>query len=287
MKETGHVITAAQLQARLGDEHLVLFDCRFALTAPSQGYASYLAAHIPGAWYLDLEADLSGPAAAHGGRHPLPDAEALAEKLSIAGVDADAQVVVYDDGGGMAPRAWWLLRYLGHPRVAVLDGGWSGWRAFGGTQTAELPERNPKRFPLDIQTDWVVAVPDVRRIASGETSGLLLDARAAARYRGDVEPIDPKAGHIPGAVNAPWEENLNADGTWKSTEALRARFAPVVRQAGDDAAVVAYCGSGVTACANLFALTLAGYPRARLYAGSWSDWCSYDDHPIATDTKSR
>ncbi|MDQ0190012.1 sulfurtransferase [Alicyclobacillus cycloheptanicus] len=276
------LMTARQLQQQLGSPNLVVFDCRFSLADREAGRNAYLAGHIPGAFYLDLEQDLSGQKGTHGGRHPLPNPQELAAKLGAAGVDDQASVVVYDDGGGMAARAWWLIRYLGHEQVAVLDGGWKAWLAAGGAADTGMPKLHPTTFPLDVREDWVLSVDDVMQIVAGERAGRLVDARAAVRYRGEVEPLDPKAGHIPGAANLPWESHLQPDGTWKPAQALREAIAPLVQSAGDAANVVNYCGSGVTACANVFALALAGFGDSKLYAGSWSDWCSYDDLPVAT-----
>lgn len=272
------LITVEALRSRLGEAGLVVFDCRFVLGKPHAGREAYLDGHIPGAFYLELEQDLSGPRQAHGGRHPLPDPAELADKLGAAGVTDGVQVVVYDAGGGMAQRAWWLIRYLGLDSVSVLDGGFPAWQAAGGPVTAELPQPRPAQFPLRVRREWVVPVEEVRAVASGLKPGLLVDARARARFRGDVEPIDPVAGHIPGARNAPWEEGVDSDGRWKGPEAQRDRF----RFVQDPRQVIAYCGSGVTACANLFAMALAGLDGARLYPGSWSDWISYPEHPVAT-----
>ncbi|MCL6445442.1 MAG: sulfurtransferase, partial [Alicyclobacillus sp.] len=229
------------LEAKLAGIQLVLFDCRFSLADPNKGRSQYLAGHIPGAYYLDLEQDLSGPKAKHGGRHPLPDPQELANKLGTAGVHAGVQVVVYDAGEGMAPRAWWLIRYLGHDQVAVLDGGLPAWERAGQPLTDDVPEPNPAIFPLAVRHDWVVDVRDVEAIVAGDAPGVLIDARARERYRGDVEPLDPKAGHIPGAVNAPWQENIDAAGHWHPAVMLRQKFNRLI-QPGQP--IVAYCGSG-------------------------------------------
>jgi thiosulfate/3-mercaptopyruvate sulfurtransferase len=271
------LISAHDLNDLLKSRNVVVFDCRFSLASKGQGFESYGQGHIPTAYYLDLEADLSAPASAHGGRHPLPNLSEFAEKLGTAGVTVDTPVVVYDDGEGMAPRAWWLLRYVGHADVSILDGGFSAWQSHRLEVSAQVP--NPRfggAYPLRVQTGLVASLETVEAISQQSVPGTLLDSRAANRYRGEVEPIDPVAGHIPGALNAPWTEGLDADGYWKSAASQQQRFALAAK--GED--LVVYCGSGVTACANLFALELAGITDAKLYPGSWSDWCSYPNHKI-------
>ncbi|MCL6452317.1 MAG: sulfurtransferase [Alicyclobacillus sp.] len=273
--------TPAELAKALQEDAsaLVVFDCRFSLGQPNAGFDAYQCGHIPTAYYLHLEHDLSGPRGTHGGRHPLPDAEVLAAKLAAAGVTEDREVVVYDAGGGMAARAWWLLRYVGLDRVRVLDGGWTAWVAGGFPVETAIPAPRSGQFTARVHSDWVVSTADVEQMVRGERPGLLVDARAANRYRGEMEPIDPVAGHIPGAVNRPWEEGLRPDGTWQPGDWQRQRFESLC---SPERPLVMYCGSGVTACANLFALHLAGLPDARLYPGSWSDWCSVPEHPVAT-----
>ena len=273
------LISAPELHERLltQPERTVVFDCRFRLGQATAGLEQYLEAHIPGAWFLDLEKDLSDPVGNHGGRHPLPNSRTLADKLGSAGVTTGTLAVVYDDGDGMAPHAWWLLRYLGHAEVRVLNGGLSAWKKGGYDLSDELPTPRLQVFPLNLQQDFVVSVQEVQEMVSGKRTGLLVDARAAERYRGEVEPLDPKAGHIPGATNAPWMESFSADGEWKSAPEQELRFQGLP----PDGPVVAYCGSGVTACVNVLALALAGFSNVKLYAGSWSDWCSYDTLPVA------
>jgi thiosulfate/3-mercaptopyruvate sulfurtransferase len=277
------LMSVQALSERLSSDDTVVFDCRFDLHHPQMGREAYLSAHIPGAYYLDLEQDLSGPAVPGRGRHPLPDPEALAVKLGAAGVDEQATVVVYDEGEGTAPRAWWLIRYLGHSRVYVLDGGWPAWLAAGHDTSAEIPGPRFKSFPLSVRQDWIVSADDVMQVVRGERQALLVDARAPERYRGEIEPLDPKAGHIPGAVNAPWQEGLDADGRWKSAAQQLERFRRIgLAPEQTDTEVICYCGSGVTACANLLALEIAGIRGARLYPGSWSEWCASPDRPVAT-----
>ncbi len=273
------LVTADELHRMLSAGEVVVFDCRFVLTDPDAGRRRYEQGHIPGAVYLDLERDLSGPVTPTSGRHPLPDPRDLARKLGDSGVGEGTSVVVYDGGEGMAPRAWWLIRYLGHDDVRVLDGGLDSWVRAGYELSAEEPAPPPRTFTPRVRADWVVDVSEVERAVAGENDLLLIDARAAERYRGEVEPLHPKAGHIPGARNAPWEEGVDHDGRWRSPEEQRARFEPLLE---GGAQVVSYCGSGVTACANLFALELAGIRNAKLYPGSWSQWCSDDSRPVAT-----
>lgn len=273
-----NLIDVAALEDRLGDDELRVLDVRFDLADPAAGRTAYEAGHLPGAIYLHLDDDLSGRTAAdgRGGRHPLPDPQALAARLGALGVGGAHDVVAYDDGGGaMAARAWWLLRWIGHQRVRVLDGGFAAWRAAGGAVDAAAPsyppatlEARPDRAMV-VDADWV-------RAHLGEAGITLVDARAPERYRGTLEPIDPVAGHVPGAVNLPYADNL-VGGRFASAEALRGRYA----SAATADSVVVYCGSGVTAAHDALAMEEAGLGLPRLYAGSWSDWCSRDDAPVA------
>lgn len=274
--------SAQQLRSRLGRADVVVFDCRFSLANTAAGRQQYMEGHIPGALYLDLDHDLSSRKGVHGGRHPLPDVRELAEKFGAAGVGQGVSVIVYDGGEGTATRAWWLLRYLGHDAAYVLDGGWPIWLQAHHEIATELPVPSPRSFDLQLRTEWVTSVGDVEAVVAGRRRAVLLDARAPERYRGDVEPLDPRAGHIPGAANAPWTDGVSPDGTWKSPAEQRARFGGLELERTDAPEVMVYCGSGVTACADLFALELAGVTGAKLYAGSWSDWCSYADHQVAT-----
>jgi len=271
------LITVEELfnQLQQPDRQTVVFDCRFSLADKALGKRQYDWSHIPGSHFLDLEQDLSGPVGHHGGRHPLPDPTELSVKLGIYGVDNEARVVVYDAGEGMAARAWWLLRYLGHAQVQMLDGGWQAWNHAGYDTTGKPSAVNPKIFPLRLQPQMLVSLEDIL----GQSSGFkLLDARAAERFRGETEPLDAKAGHIPGAINSPWTDGLNTTGHWKDSAAQCARW-PNLKA---DEAIVSYCGSGVTACNNVFAMELAGIRNVRLYAGSWSDWCSYPERQVAS-----
>ena len=274
------LISAPELLQRLGDPDLRVLDTRYALADPLSGRLAYLEGHVPGAIFADLETDLSGevqPSGA-GGRHPLPDPETLARWLGEQGVGNSHTVVVYDDPstgqGFYAAHAWWLLRWLGQGKVQVLDGGWPAYLAAGGAISTEEPAFAPATFTAQVQPGWLIRADEVAALPARTT---LLDSRAAGRYRGETEPIDKKAGHIPGAGNLDWAGGLNPDGTFKVAAEQAERF-----PAGD---VVLYCGSGVSASANLLALALAGRepgPGARLYAGSWSDWISDDARPVAT-----
>lgn len=259
---------------------LVVVDCRFNLLKPEAGRAAWLDGHIPGAFYADLDRDLSAPRRPETGRHPLPDPEQLNVLFGSFGIGERTLVVAYDEGGGgLAARLWWLLRWLGHGPVVLLDGGLAAWQAAGLPVDREVPAPRPGRFE---GRSGQMPVRDARQVAEGLASGAirLLDMRAEERFLGRVEPIDPIAGHIPGAVNAPFGSNLTADNRFQPGEALAQRYAPLVdgRQPGD---VVCMCGSGVTACHGIFALELAGMPGAALYPGSWSEWIRSPDRPVA------
>ncbi|GAB2940261.1 sulfurtransferase [Streptomyces heilongjiangensis] len=267
------IITASDLAEELaGPRPPVLLDVRWQLGGPHQRPA-YDTAHIPGAVFVDLDAELAGPAG-EAGRHPLPDPETFGAVMRAAGVSADRPVVVYDGGlNWAAARAWWLLRWSGHPSVRVLDGGLAAW---DGPVTAELPVPEPGTF-----TPAPGALPllDADGAAALARSGLLLDARAAERYRGDVEPIDPVGGHIPGAVSAPTTENVTASGHFRSAAELADRFKGL--GATGDTEVGVYCGSGVSGAHQVLALAVAGIPAA-LYVGSWSEWSRDGSRPVAT-----
>ncbi|WP_330299018.1 sulfurtransferase [Streptomyces sp. NBC_00503] len=270
------VLSAAALKAELsGPRPPVLLDVRWQLGGPNQRPA-YEAGHLPGAVYVDLDAELAGPAG-EGGRHPLPDPEEFGAVMRRAGVSADTPVVVYDGGQGWAAaRAWWLLRWTGHARVRVLDGGLAAWTAGGGSLLTEVTPVERGDFKPN---PGAIGLLDADGAAALARTGLLLDARAGERYRGEVEPIDPVGGHIPGAVSAPTTENVGPDGLFLTADALRARFAEL----GADAAgaqVGVYCGSGVSGAHEVLALAAAGIPAA-LYAGSWSHWSADPARPVA------
>ena len=275
------LIDAAALRAHLDDPALSIFDCRFSLADPSAGRKAYLAGHVPGARHADIDDDLSGPRVAGvTGRHPLPDRHAWIARVEAWGVSPNHQVVAYDDSGGaFAARLWWMLRSIGHAAVAVLDGGWRAWVDAGYPTTTELPPD-----PAPSRTDYARRRPLTRVVTADEIDGrrqALLDARDAARFRGDVEPIDPVAGHIPGARFAASSGNLDERGFFKPRDALRRRFEALLEGApGHD--VVCYCGSGITAAHNILALRHAGFDEPALYAGSWSEWINDPSRGIAT-----
>ena len=271
------LISVEQLQAlREAATPLVLLDCGFDLGDPGAGERAHAAGHLPGARYVHLDRDLSGPKGQGGGRHPLPNRDALAASAGSWGVAPDVQVVTYDSQGGpYAARAWWLLRGLGHGAVAVLDGGAAAWRAAGA---AWVTEPTPAR-PLPPYPTAPAAMPtiDADTLLAGLGRLRVLDARAGERFRGEVEPLDPVAGHIPGATLRFFKDNLQADGRFKPAAQLRAEFEAL----GADDSAVQQCGSGVTACHNLLALAHAGLGTSILYPGSWSEWCSDRSRPVA------
>ncbi len=268
-----NLVAAAWLARHLDDPRVVVVDCRFALGDPHQGQQQYADGHILGAHYLDLNQNLSSPVQAHGGRHPLPELGAFSQTLTAMGVVSGGPtptlVVAYDDSRfAFAARLWWLLRYLGHDHGAVLDGGWAGWSNGGYPTSQDFPAPRSGKFTAAPRQDWLVDIDGVRHRQDGV---LLIDSRSPERYRGEVEPIDPVAGSIPGAVHYFWQNVSAENGQMKSPADLAHHWAEL--DAADDAIV--YCGSGVTACVNLLAQTLAGRPMTKLYAGGWSDWCSY------------
>lgn len=274
------LIDTATLHAHLDDPNWIIVDCRFSLADTEAGRRAYGESHLPGARYAHLDEDLSSPITPTTGRHPLPDPGGLGRKLGEWGIGNGTQVVVYDDMGGIlaAARLWWLLRWLGHAACAVLDGGFPAWRRAGLPLTDALPDRQPTTFEAQPDNQLWLTTTQIQALP-GEA--LLLDARAAARFRGEMEPIDPVAGHIPGSVNLPTEGNLIADGHFLPLAELRARFAAVL-DGRSPAAVIHSCGSGVTACHNLLAMEAAGLNGSRLYAGSWSEWIRDPNRPIVT-----
>ncbi|WP_417776830.1 sulfurtransferase [Stutzerimonas xanthomarina] len=276
------LIDSTELITRLSKPNLCIFDCRFALDDPDYGRRSYEQAHIPGARFLDLEKDLSGSVIrGQTGRHPLPQPEQLIDRLRAAGLNNDSEVVLYDDGpGAFAARAWWLLAWLGkRSGVYMLDGGLKAWRDAGGLVTAESANVPPGQFDGTPDDDLLISAQQLTE-RLGQPGLTLIDARALPRFLGEQEPIDPVAGHIPGARCVPFSENLDATGHFLPSDQLRSRFDRLLTDQPADT-LVAYCGSGVTACHNLFALCLAGYPLAKLYAGSWSEWINDPARPLA------
>ncbi len=271
------LISAAELQQQINSPDVVIFDTRFSLADTEYGTRAYAAGHIPGAFYLHLDRNLSSPITPTSGRHPLPSVDQLVELFQSHGVSSKTHVVAYDDAAGMfAARCWWLLRWLGHTNVSVLDGGLPAWIRSGGAVDNHAPQKAGRGS--------FVAQPQFKMLMSADEvlSGLnaqqftLCDARAPERYRGDVEPIDPVAGHVPGAVNLPFSQNLNADGCFKDVAELQR-----LHTLKENKPLVHMCGSGVTACHNILAAAVAGLPMPALYAGSWSEWIRNPDRPIA------
>ncbi len=281
------LISAANLAERLAstDHPVLVFDCRFDLADTAAGEQAYAAGHIPGARYLHLDRDLSGVKTGANGRHPLPERAALVDKLAALGLNEGQQVVAYDSqGGAFASRLWWLLRWLGHDSVAVLDGGLQAWQAAGQTLDTAGPSPAARgsfkaRAPLAVTVDAQHVLDNLK---TGDRT--VVDARAADRYRGENETIDPVGGHIPGAVNRFFKDNLAADGRFKPAHTLRDEFAAVIGQRKPEQ-VILQCGSGATACHNALAMEVAGLHGAAVYIGSWSEWCADPARPVATGPK--
>ena len=275
------LISAADLATHLSDPLWVIVDCRFSLTEPTSGRAAYRRAHIAGARYAHLDEDLSRAPTAKEGRHPLPDPTLFAARLGAWGIGNDSTVVAYDDGSGaIAARLWWMLRWLGHSSVLVLDGGFAAWQALALPTESDLPRWQPMRFvPRRIATEAWVETDAILELQ--ERGSILVDARAGPRFRGEQEPIDPVAGHVPGARNWPFSNNLGQDGRFRAPSELKRDLETLLgSQPGRD--VIAMCGSGVTACHLLLAMAVAGLEPGRLYAGSWSEWIRDPARPIRT-----
>lgn len=279
---TTTLITAADLSARLDSPDVRVFDVRHDLTNHSAGRQAYDAGHIPGARFLDHETELAAARTGKNGRHPLPDRAQFGALMAAHGVTPATLVVAYDASGGMyAAHLWWMLRWLGHDRVAVLDGGWQAWTVAGLPVSHDPAPAVQPGTPVEPRKSLAGTVDAQAVLANiAQPSFTVIDARAANRYRGEVEPMDPVAGHIPGALNRPNGENLQPDGRFKTAEQLRAEFGSLL--AGrDPASVVHQCGSGITACHNLLSMEIAGLTGSRLYSGSWSEWCSDPARPVA------
>lgn len=277
------LITAAELRQHIDNPGFVILDCRSELTDPAAGAAAFAAGHIPGAQHADPDQHLSdkspGPNGAFRGRHPLPSQQDFIETLRDFGVYPNSQVIAYDAHGGMfASRLWWMLRWIGHHGVAVLDGGLPAWVAEGGALTTEVIQRPRGSITLQPSLTRSVGADDVLANLSARAR-TVLDARAADRFRGENETIDPVAGHIPGAKNRPFKDNLQVDGSFKPADQLRAEFSALVRS---PETAIAQCGSGISACHNLLAMEIAGLPGAALYPGSWSEWSADPARPVAT-----
>jgi len=278
------LISPEELARHLDDPTWVVVDCRWTLTDPAAGPAAHARSHIPGARYANLDDDLSRRPGPSDGRHPLPAAADFAARLGSWGVGNSTTVVAYDEASGaIAARLWWLLGWLGHDRRLVLDGGFAAWTAAGLPVEARMPRWQPAHFvPRALADDSVVEAADLPALQAA--GSLLVDVRAAPRYRGEQEPIDPVAGHVPGAVNRPGSVNIDANGRFRASEALRGELTELL--AGrSPRELIAMCGSGVTACQLLLALEVAGLDGAKLYAGSWSEWIRDPARPIATGPK--
>jgi len=271
------IISKQWLLARMYETDLVIVDCRFIMGQPEAGRMAYEEEHIPGAVYFDLEKDLSSRLTEHGGRHPLPDMENFRRTLERVGINNDTRVIAYDDqGGAMASRLWWLLQYIGHSSTFIMNEGFSNWKQSGYPLTDKQPIRIPQSFTPHIQHDMVISMEEVKA-STLEHATLIIDSREHNRYLGLEEPIDPVAGHIPSAINRFWKDMKSAKGDWKSSVELQEHFKEIPKEQE----IIVYCGSGVTACPNILGLVESGYTRVKLYAGSWSDWISYEGNPIA------
>ncbi len=280
--KSSNLVSTSELAEHLDDPEWAIVDCRFSLNDLTHGWNDYLLAHIPGAIYAHLDDDLSGPVIeGKTGRHPLPDPDTFCLTLGEWGIGPGVQVVAYDDSGGaFAARLWWMLRWLGYDSVAVLDGGWPHWVQGGYPTYGGMDSRAARQFhSLPRPELWVsTEAVDIMR---QDPRYRVFDARTADRYRGENETIDPIAGHIPGAISAPYPENLEADGTFRSKEALRDRYETLLASVPPQQ-VVFYCGSGVSAAHNILAMIYAGFGEARLYVGSWSEWITDPMRPIKT-----
>jgi thiosulfate/3-mercaptopyruvate sulfurtransferase len=277
------LVSPGELAVHLDDPGWVVFDTRHDLADPEKGRRAYASGHVPGAYFLHLDEDLSGAKTGKNGRHPLPDIDAFAKRIAAHGVSAQTQVVIYDDvGGSFAARLWWMLRWLGHDRVAILDGGFPAWLGEGRPVSHEVPALRKGTFAPKPHLGWTVDASFLERFHA-DPAMRLVDARAAERFAGLQEPIDPVAGHVPGAMNRFWKDNLTPEGRFKDADALRREFGMLL-EAAAPAQSVHMCGSGVTACHNIFAMELAGLSGARLYPGSWSEWCADSTRPVATNS---
>ncbi|EDL63590.1 sulfurtransferase [Bacillus sp. SG-1] len=264
------------LESKYLDEKVRVIDCRFKLGEPNYGKQLYNENHIPGAVYFHLEEDLSGKMKKHGGRHPLPEVEDFANKLEKSGIENDTTVVVYDGGeGAFAARCWWILKYIGHKQVYILNEGYQGWKERGLPVSSEVVDFNAGEYHPEVQGDMIATVEDVRKISRKETEGILIDSRARKRYLGMVEPIDKIPGHIPGAVNHEWTDAVK-DGSFLSKKEHEKRWNGLDTKLP----IIVYCGSGVTATPNILSLWAAGCRNAKLYPGSYSDWISYEGHEV-------
>jgi thiosulfate/3-mercaptopyruvate sulfurtransferase len=272
------LIDSKSLLDSYGNEDWIVFDARYDLADKNAGKQAYLQGHIPGAIYVDLHDDLSRPPATNQGRHPLPTTDTMNALFSELGIHPKSQVVIYDNAfGAFAARLWWMLKHMQHENVAVLDGGWQAWQEAGGPVDLKNEARSKSMFKNSAVEQDVVEINQV------EKASLLVDSREPIRYRGESEPIDRAAGHIPGALNRFWKENISENGLFKEKQTLRQEFEAILGNTPSEDSVF-YCGSGVTACHNLLAAVHAGLKLPKLYAGSWSEWSNNPDKPVATGT---
>jgi thiosulfate/3-mercaptopyruvate sulfurtransferase len=271
------MINKEWLLERINNEDIRIADCRFALADPKKGRQEYDKGHIPGALFFDLEEDLSGPISEHGGRHPLPNMDEFAKKLELAGIHENVPVIAYDQGEGpFAARFGWMLQYLGHENVFILDGGYRAWLEANLPVSVDAPAFQQAKFNINLKPELLATVEDVKSLVSGRVPNtVLIDSREQKRYLGLEEPIDKKAGRIPGAINKPWFEGLQ-NGYYLKVEDQKQRFIDL----NQDQNIIVYCGSGVTAAPNYLALKHAGFKKVKLYLGSFSDWISYSENKI-------
>ncbi len=279
----GFVANKNWLLDQLNNDQVVIVDCRFELGNPDKGEKLYHESHIPGAYFFDLEKQMSSPISTHGGRHPLPDLDGFKQEIEKIGIDNIKTVVAYDGGEGQyASRLWWLLTYLGHDKVFVLNEGFKGWSEAGFPTTNEVPKCEATLFKVNLRNEMLASYQEVKNaVTNKKKSPILIDSRDQARYLGEIEPIDRIPGHIPGAINKFWAEGLK-QGAFKNSEVQKERFTELDK----DEAIIVYCGSGVTATPNYIALKMAGYSNVKLYAGSYSDWVSYMENPVVKGKES-
>lgn len=276
---TNRIVNMDWIRDHLHKPNVVIADCRFILGQPEAGQQAYEREHIPTTSYFDLEKDLSAPIVQHGGRHPLPVISKFVQVLEAAGIDNSTHVIAYDDqDGSMAARLWWLLTYLGHQNVSVMDGNYSDWKKAGYPITNEHYQPKPATFVPNVQSQMVVSMEEVKQKLT-QTDTVIIDSREEKRYLGEFEPLDPVAGHIPNAIHSFWKEVKDEKGKYKSPDQLRNHFDSLPPT--DE--IIVYCGSGVTATPNVLALQEAGASNVKLYIGSWSDWISYPENPVAKE----
>lgn len=275
-----NIVSKKWLLARLYEPDIVIVDCRFNLANPEQGQQEYTVERIPGAIYFHLEYDMSGPVLTHGGRHPLPDMQHFVFQLQKAGIRADSRIIAYDNqAGAMASRFWWLMKYVGHEHVGILEEPFSTWKMDGyPIDTGNPSIRIPCTYEVKQPLVHAISIEELKASMTNH-SVCLLDSREYNRYIGCEEPIDRIAGRIPGALHAFWKDGMDEHGKWKSVNEQKNRFTHLSMEEE----IIVYCGSGVTACPNIVALHLAGFEKVKLYAGSWSDWISYSENPIQSD----